>query len=301
MKKTTLSIAIALAAPIAFGALGAMNAIAAAAAPAVQDSRLAEQEQPEQRVTFEHRAFSSLLKRHVHGDLVDYKGLNRDRAMLDMYAASLAAVTPTEMMQWDRAERMAFWINVYNAYTLQLILDNLDQGDGKLLDSITSINEGDNNAWNLAVIPMAAFHPDKKRMNLTLDQIENKILRPQFGDARIHAAVNCASIGCPPLRAEAFTGADLEQQLSEQMEAFMASTTRNTFDKPGNKVELSNIFDWYGDDFKSAATAAKRATDLRDYLIENGPESAGATAEDRSWIRDAEVGFGEYDWKLNVY
>ena len=67
------------------------------------------------------------------------------------------------------------------------------------------------------------------------------------------------------------------------------------------KIALSSIFDWYGEDFKTEATASKRATDLRDYLIANGPESAGKTAADRAWIRDAAIEYGEYDWKLNDY
>jgi hypothetical protein len=288
MKKLWLALAITL------GALSAPSYCD------LQDARPAAVA-AEKRVTFEHRAFSALLERHVHGELVNYTGLMRDRGMLDMYAKSVATVTPADMDKWDREERMAFWINVYNAYTLQLILDHYDAGKGKYLDSIMAISNGNKNAWNLAIIPMPAFHPDGKEENLTLDQIENKILRPQFGEPRIHVAVNCASVGCPPLRGEAFSGANLEKQLAEQMKEFMAQPSRNAFEKNANKVELSNIFDWYGDDFKTEATDAEPATDLRDYLIANGPTLAGVSAKDRAWIRDAHLSFGEYDWNLNDY
>ena len=114
-------------------------------------------------------------------------------------------------------------------------------------------------------------------------------------------AVNCAAIGCPPLLGEAFTGAKLEDQLASQMKAFMAGTSRNQFHKADKKVILSSIFDGYGDDFKTAATGTKRATDLRDYLIASGPESAGKNAADRAWIRDAVIEYSEYNWKLNDY
>jgi hypothetical protein len=297
MKKLTLALTFALAAaPLSLGAALVLGP----SSPLTQDSRPVAPK-PQERIVFEHRAFSSLLERHVQGEFVDYAALNRDRAMLDMYAAKTAKVTPAEMKTWDRAERMAFWINVYNAYTLQLILDNYDQGSGKRLDTINAIKKGDVSPWDQAIIPMPAFHPDGERKSLTLNQVENSIIRPEFNEPRIHAAVNCAAIGCPPLLGEAFTGAKLEAQLASQMKAFMAGTSRNQFHKADKKAILSSIFDWYGDDFKTEATAAKRATDLRDYLIANGPESAGKTAADRAWIRDATIEFGEYDWKLNDY
>ena len=297
MKKLTLALTFALAAaPFSLGAATAPSLSRQLA----QDSRPAKP-RPAERIVFEHRALSMLLERHVQGELVDYGALNRDRAMLDMYAAKTAMVTPAEMKTWDRAERLAFWINVYNAYTLQLILDNYDQGSGKRLDSINSLKKGELSAWDQPLIPMAAFHPDGEKQNLTLNQIENRIIRPEFNEPRIHAAVNCAAIGCPPLLGEAFTGAKLEDQLASQMKAFMAGTSRNQFHKADKKVILSSIFDWYGDDFKTAATGTKRATDLRDYLIASGPESAGKNAADRAWIRDAVIEYSEYNWKLNDY
>jgi hypothetical protein len=253
------------------------------------------------RVTFEHRALTALLERHVHDELVDYSGLLRDRSMLDMYAKSVAAVTPDLIKTWDREERLAFWINVYNAYTLQLVLDNYDLGGDRRLESITDIKMGDKGPWDLAIVPMPAFHPDGKSENLTLNQIENAILRPQFGDPRIHAAVNCASSGCPPLRAEAYTGEQVESQLAEQMKGFLSQTSRNRFDKQANTVTISSIFKWYGDDFTTEASPGSKATDLRDFLIANAPLSLGATAEARAWIRDADLNFGEYDWKLNDF
>ena len=249
--------------------------------------------------TFDHRPLNALLVRHVKDERVDYAGLERDRALLDRYIERLEAVTPKAMKTWSEDERFAFWANTYNAVTLQLIVDHYRQGEGKTLASITDIGfEGKDgerlNAWQQPLVALGAFHPDGTGEDLTLDAIENRILRPTFGDARVHAAVNCASIGCPPLRAEAFTGKDLDAQLDDQMQAFL-SGPRNAFDEAAKTVGLSKIFEWYGVDFVDA----EAGTDLADWLVKNGPASSGATERERAWIRTAELGFLEYDWALN--
>jgi hypothetical protein len=290
MNKLTLAAAILLAATIT---------LAPAAAQESRPTQPTADQPADKRVTFDHRAFSALLERHVQGERVDYVGLLRDRAMLDMYTVKLAKTTPTEMKKWDRNERFAFWVNTYNAYTLKLILDHYKASNGDALDSINSIRIKGKGPWDAELVPMPAFHPDGKRMGLTLNQVENSILRPEFGDARVHAAVNCAAIGCPPLRAEAFVGERLEQQLAEQMQSFLGQKSRNAFDAKAKTIRLSSIFDWYAEDFQTRATGASPARDLRDYLIANGPEAAGATAKQRAWIREAKITFGEYDWALN--
>jgi hypothetical protein len=256
------------------------------------------QEAPEP-APFDHRPLDALLQRHVKGERVDYAGLLRDRAMLDMYTARLEDVTPERLAAWDADERFAFWTNTYNAFTLRLILDHYRLADGGALASITDLSfPGEDgatlNAWQQPLIELRAFHPDGLDRALTLDQVENRILRPAFGDARVHAAVNCASIGCPPLRAAAFTGADLDAQLDDQLAAFLAGP-RNAFDRAAGVVGLSKIFEWYGVDFVDEAAG----TDLADWLVQHGPASAGSTPAERAWIRDARIEFLEYDWALN--
>ncbi|MDF1798133.1 MAG: DUF547 domain-containing protein [Planctomycetota bacterium] len=272
--------------------LGATFAVASA-----QDSRPTEA--PAVRAAFDHSPLTALLTRHVQDERVDYAGLERDRAQLDAYILRLEAVTPKAMQAWSEDERFAFWANTYNAVTLQLIVDHYRQPGGKTLGSITDISfeakDGERlNAWQQPLVALGAFHPDGTGKDLTLDAIENRILRPTFGDERVHAAVNCASIGCPPLRAEAFLGKGLDAQLDDQMAAFL-SGPRNAFDKAAKTVRLSRVFDWYGSDFVDA----EAGTDLADWLVENGPASAGATAEDRAWIATAKLDYLEYDWALN--
>jgi len=235
---------------------------------------------------FDHRMLTMLLERHVKEDRVDYVGLQRDRAMLDAYAKRLAAVTPKELDAWDKNERFAFWINVYNTYTLKLIVDHYP------VASINDLAKKDVSPWDQPLIPMQGFQPDKKKVDLSLNDVEQRILRPTFKDPRAHAAVNCASKGCPPLRAEAFEGAKLEAQLDEQMKAFLADRNRNRFEPKTKKIVLNKIFEWYADDFVDA----KAGTDLGDFLLRFAPPSAGATP---TWIPTAAISFSNYDWTLN--
>jgi len=236
--------------------------------------------------SFDHRMFTMLLERHVKKDRVDYVGLKRDKAMLDAYTEKLCATTKKTYQSWDRNERFAFWINVYNAYTLELILDNYPVG------SINDLARGKTGPWDLPLIPLRAFQPEGKDRDLSLNDVEQRILRPTFKDPRVHSAVNCASKGCPPLRNEAFVAERLDQQLDDQMRVFLANRYRNRFDKAGNIVILNSIFEWYADDFDNK----KRGTTRADFLIHFAPESAGPNP---AWIKTAKVTFENYDWSLN--
>jgi len=278
--KQIISLALiltALAAGSFFAHVMGATPVVAEAATATQDS---------QPVGFDHRMLSMLLERHVKKDRVDYKGFARDRAMLDAYTKKLSATTKKQFDSWSKNEQFAFWINTYNAYTLTLILDNYP------VASINDLAKGDVGPWDLPLIPMRAFHPEGKDRDLTLNDVEQRILRPVFKDARVHAAVNCASKGCPPLRAEAFEGARLDKQLDEQMRTFVGDRTRNRFDKAGKKVVLNSIFEWYAEDFVDK----KRGTTRADFLVRFAPEDAGPKP---TWIKSAKVTFDNYDWSLN--
>lgn len=235
---------------------------------------------------FDHRMLTMLLERHVKKDRVDYQGLARDRAMLDAYTKKLSSTSKKEYDGWKRDEQFAFWINTYNAFTLKLILDHYP------VASINELEKDDVGPWDQPLIPMRAFHPEGKDRDLTLNDVEQRILRPVFKDARVHAAVNCASKGCPPLRAEAFEGARLDEQLEEQMRAFVADRSRNRFDKANKKLVLNSIFEWYAEDFADK----KRGTTRADFLMRFATESAGP---DLTWIKSAKVTFDNYDWSLN--
>lgn len=230
-----------------------------------------------------HKVWTEVLAAHVHGDTFDYKKLKADRAKLDQYVASLATVKADEFAQWKRNEQYAFWIDVYNAYTVQRVVDAYP------VASIKDLGDDKLSVWDRDLIPLGGLAPDLKKAKLTLNDVENKILRPVFKDARVHAAINCASEGCPPLRAEAFTADRLDKQLDDQVTLWLADTKRNRFDEQKGTVDVSQVFDWFKDDF------VRDAGSVLGWLGKFSPANKG-------WLeskRKIDVKYVEYSWKLN--
>ncbi len=232
-----------------------------------------------------HKAWTELLARHVHWNTegtattVDYGAFARDRAALDAYLASLAVVQRSRFDRWEWPRRQAFLINAYNAATVQLVLSEYPG-----IDSIKDIGGLFSTPWKQKFVMLLG----EKR---SLDDIEHVLLRgaAEYRDPRIHFAVNCASIGCPALRPEAFVGARLDAQLKDQTRRFLRDGARNRYDRDKDRFELSSIFDWYGDDFD------KHSGGVRAFVIRHGigpsapPPPAAA----------AKIRFLEYDWRLN--
>ncbi|MEQ1744674.1 MAG: DUF547 domain-containing protein, partial [Saprospiraceae bacterium] len=209
-----------------------------------------------------HEAWDRLLRKHVNASgKVNYKGFRADKAALDTYLAALATNPPAE--GWSRAEKMAYWINAYNAFTIDLITDNYP------VASIMNLDGG--KTWDVKRIELGG----KK---YSLNQIENDILRPQFKDARIHFAVNCAARSCPPLHNRAYTADNLATMLEQRTRQFVNDPKYNTLSE--GKAQVSKIFEWYAADFGN----------LREFL--NRYAAAQVSG-------DAVIGFAEYDWALN--
>jgi len=230
-----------------------------------------------------HTIWDGVLRAHVRGDRFDYRALKEDRAALDQYIGILEGVTKAEYDEWNRAQRYAFWINVYNANVVKLIVDEYP------VDSIKDIGSLLSPVWGKEFIRMRAFHPGGRDDDLSLDDVEHEILRPTFEDARVHAAVNCASIGCPPIFGRAFVGEEeqLERQLDIVIRFFLRDRRRNRFDEANNRVYISEIFSWFEDDF------VRDEGSVKEYLIEYAPEG------DYSWVRDARISHRDYSWALN--
>jgi Protein of unknown function, DUF547 len=184
-----------------------------------------------------HDRWDQLVKKHVKDDgFVDYKGFIRDSMELNRYLDQLSAVHPDDK-SWSRNEQMAYWINAYNAFTIKLVVKNYP------VESIKDIKKGIafvNSVWDIKFIKIQGFTYD-------LNNIEHNILRPVFKDARVHAAVNCASFSCPRLRQEAYTAEKLDSQLEDAMKKFLADPLRNNI--TAEKVEISEIFKWFKGDF----------------------------------------------------
>ena len=178
---------------------------------------------------FDFTAYQAVLDTHVNdGGRVNYAAVKEAGALDATLTALQDAAEPT-----DRSEKIAFWLNAYNALTIDLIADNFP------LASIRDLDGG--NPWDTRRFKVAG------RM-VTLNDIENRILRP-MGDPRVHAALNCASIGCPPLSKRAFDGKNLDRQLVAASKRWV-EVNGVKVDAANKSVKLSSIFDWYGDDFK---------------------------------------------------
>ena len=208
-----------------------------------------------------HAPFSALLKSYVSpAGQVDYAGLKGQSAQLDAYLATLRDNPPVK--SWTQNERLAYWINAYNAATLDLIVDNYP------LSSIQDLDNG--KPWDVKRIKLGDA-------TYSLNDIENEIIRKRFDEPRIHFAVNCAATSCPPLRNEAFVAARLDAQLEEQTRAFL---TNDRYTKlAGNELQLSKIFDWYAADF---------------------PDVLGFVGQYRTVPTGTSVSYKEYDWSLNA-
>jgi hypothetical protein len=238
--------------------------------------------QAAQAAAFDHAAFDRLLQAHVRDGLVDYDAFARSAEFRE-YLARLAATDPATL---GRAEQVAFWINAYNAYTIQLINKH---GERR---SIRNINK----SFGL----VKAYGPwQEKLANVGgraygLDEIEQGILRKRYQEPRIHFALVCAAMGCPPLRSEAYTGARLDAQLDDQARAFLLrSPTKNRVDVAARTVHLSPIlveFRDYIQDFGGSEAAVGR------YVARYFPAGPERALLERGDFRVVKT---HYDWTLN--
>jgi hypothetical protein len=235
-----------------------------------------------------HAAWTALLKKHVvlldggKASQVRYGGFQQDRAALKSYLHSLSSVTQQEFDTWTRAQRMAFLINAYNAFTVEKILTRYPD--------IRSI-------WDFGKI---FGNPFRDRFftllgqKASLDQIEHETLRKPgaYDEPRVHYAVNCASVGCPMLREEAYVAGHLDAQLEEQAMRFLSDRSRNRYDAASGALEVSRIFDWFKEDWASREQYFARYA----ALLADDPAHRILIANGKVRIR-----YLEYDWALNAF
>ena len=217
-----------------------------------------------------HNGYDLILKKYVKNGLVNYKGIKSEEAKLDTYLKELSSVTNNEYQKFNREEKLAFFINAYNAFTIKLILDNYP------LKSIRSIGYLPGAAWRTEFFILL----EKKR---TLDWIEHSNLRVDFNEPRIHFAIVCASKGCPILNSEAFIPTKLDSQLQSSLSQFLSDSVKNRYDEKSNTLYLSKIFDWFKEDFTKKTTIIDF---INIYTKKNIPQNA-------------KIEYTEYDWNLN--
>jgi len=237
-----------------------------------------------------HAAWTGLLAAHVRWNdagtatAVDYAGFARDRAALDAYRAALAAVTEADFATWPTADRLAFLVNAYNANTIALVLTRYPD-----LKSIKDLGGWITSPWKERFFELLGA-------TRSLDDVEHGLIRGGIGkdEPRVHFALNCASIGCPALRPEAYRGDVIEEQLADQTKRFLSDHTRNRAAAGSGSLEVSQIFEWYGKDFERAAGSVAKF--LAPYAAQLSDDAAV-----RARIADAAlpVTFLAYDWRLN--
>lgn len=213
-------------------------------------------------LVLDHSTWNDLLKKFVDNDgNVNYSGFKKDIAGLEAYLALLSQNAP--LPSWGKNEKLAFYINLYNAATVKLIVDNYPT------KSIKDIP----NRWKKEWI---SVNGDVTSLN----DIEHKILR-KMNEPRIHFAINCASYSCPKLLNTAFTEQNMERLLSKATIDFVNDKKRNRFE--GGTAQLSKIFKWYKNDFTEEASLLEY---INMYL-------------DNPTRKDAKVEYLDYDWSLN--
>ena len=211
-----------------------------------------------------HEIWDGLLKNYVSPEgKVNYKGFLNERSKLKEYLDLLNSHPP---LNCSNEEKLAYWINAYNAFTVELILQHYP------LKSIRDIKGG--TPWKIDFFSIGAEKFD-------LDKIEHEILRKQFNEPRIHFAINCASVSCPVLRNEAYTAAKLNVQLEQQTKRYINDTSQNLISE--NEAKLSEIFNWFKGDFTKKGT-------LPDFINKYSGKKINPNAS---------ISYLEYDWRLN--
>jgi hypothetical protein len=218
----------------------------------------------------DHSTFDGLLKKYVDAKgLVDYKTWKeKDQKPLDEYLAKLGGVDASKL---ERSEQIAFWCNAYNAITIRSTIELYPVGSIK--DKFWKTNK-----WNVG-----------GRKDLSLDDIEHKILRP-MKEPRIHFAIVCASLGCPYLRPEAYTGAKLDAQLDEQVEKCFSDPAKLKIEREKKVVRAIKLFDWFGDDF--GASDAQRLTWIAKHVKDPADKKVCLDS-------DTSLKFLDWDWSIN--
>ncbi len=244
-----------------------------------------------------HTAFTAVLAKHVvlidggKASQVNYANLGKDKAALTAYLAGLSKVTDAEFKAWNKAEKLAFLVNAYNGYTLDLILQNYP------VKSIKDIGSVFDDRWNRKFFKLLG-------QDFSLNKIEHDTVRKPgaYDEPRAHFALNCASIGCPTLREEAYTAEKLDAQLEAQTVRFLSDRSRNRY--ASGKLEVSMIFKWFNTDWESGYKGFNgKTTPIKsrpEYFARYAKLLADSPADQQKVVDGkAELSFLEYDWRLN--
>ncbi len=222
-----------------------------------------------------YQPYHDLLQAHVADGKVDYHGFKKDETLLDQFLDRLNQTDPEKLPD---DQRLAFYINAYNSYTVKLILDNFNKNEPP--SSIKKIGTLFTSPWKISFAKING-KPH------SLDEIEHDIIRKQWKEPRIHFAVNCASVSCPPLIPEPYRGAEIDAQLERVTRAFLGDTARNYLE--GDTLYVSSIFKWYAGDF---------ADDPLQFFLHHSDGDFHAQLAGAG--KNVKIKYLNYDWSLNT-
>lgn len=241
---------------------------------------------------FDHSTWDTLLKKHVSSvrngqtTQVDYAGFSADRGKLKPYLAAVSTVTKAQFDLWQRSAQLAFLINAYNAYTVELVLTAYPN-----VASIKDLGSFLQSPWKKRFISLLGE-------TRSLDDIEHGLIRgsERYSDPRIHFAVNCASIGCPALRPEAYVADLLDAQMDDATRNFLADRTRNRLED--GVLKVSSIFKWYRSDFEKGW----RGTNDLAHFFALYRQPLGLSESDSQALIAGKftIDFLDYNWQLNA-
>ncbi len=243
-----------------------------------------------------YKEYALILKEYVDDQgMVDYAALKGNRAPLDTFVEALGDTDPEEFKSWNDKEKTAFWINAYNALTLQTIINHYPiKGRWYSFHPDNSIRQIDG-VWD-------EIRHTVLNKKMTLDHIEHEILRKEFNEPQIHMALVCAAMGCPPLLNKPYVAGNLDQQFADRARKFLTNPEKFKIDRRKNRVYLSKIFDWFGEDFiktylpeKGFGRFKKAEKASLHYVSQHVKDS------DAAYLRqdDYKISNLKYDWSLN--
>jgi hypothetical protein len=234
--------------------------------------------------------YAIVLKNYVdsHG-MVNYKNLKAQPQKLESFIASMDKLDPNSYSKFDDKQKIAFWLNAYNAFTLKAIIDNYPIKS----DFFKSMYYPKNSIRQIpGVWDKLTFKVMSK--DYTLEHIEHNILRKNFKEPGVHMAMVCAAMGCPPLRNEPYYGKKLDEQLDDQSRKFLANPTKLRFDPKKKLLHLSPIFKWFADDFTNTTT--KKDAAILEFISKYLDEDHAFHDSPKKTIK---IKYLDYDWSLN--
>lgn len=256
-------------------------------------------DKPQEKFDQQHFLLTEVLSEHVDNGLVNYKKLKVNQATLNEYLQELATINPVAYKGWTREQKLALWINAYNAFTIKAIIDNYPIEHSWLADPLG--NFPDNSIRQIkGVWDKVTWMVMGKKF--TLNQMEHEIIRRELLDARIHFVLVCASKGCPYLEKKAFEASDLDARLDQAGVNYIYESRRIRFDRVNKVVHLPQIFKWFEDDFE-------QGTKYKSLFKDHPSKQAGilswvyryANKNDRAFLKKhtLQIAYLYYDWALN--